>query len=76
MDLDTLSSADKSALEDGINETDKAFAHLTFWEDSSSQNDSGIARDEYIESQAERIRLFAETVIRLFHEHASRADPV
>jgi hypothetical protein len=75
VDLDTLSSADKSALEDGINETDRAFAHLTFWGDSSSQTDSGLASDEYIESQAQRIRLFCDTVIRLFHDHASRANP-
>ena len=75
VDLDTLSTADKSALEDGINETDRAFAHLTFWSDSSSQNDSGTANDEHIELQAQRIRLFCDTVIRLFYDHASRAKP-
>jgi hypothetical protein len=75
VDIDTLSRADKSALEEGINETNRAFAHLTFWPDSSSQNESGLATDAYIESQLERIRRFADTVIRLFHEHATRANP-
>jgi hypothetical protein len=75
LDLNTLSSADKSALEEGINETNTALAHLTFWSDSSSQDDSGVATEDYIESQAERIRRFAETVIRLFHEHTNHAKP-
>jgi hypothetical protein len=75
VDLDTLSAAEKSALEDGINETNRAFAHLTFWTDASAQNESGLATDKYIESQADRIRLFSETVIRLFHDHAARANP-
>ena len=75
VDVDTLCHADKSALEQGINETNTAFAHLTFWPDPSSQNQSGLATDAYIQSQTQRIRIFADTVIRLFHEQAARANP-
>ena len=75
VDVDKLCSADKSALEEGINETNTAFAHLTFWSDPSSQNQSGLATDAYIQLQTRRIRSFADTVIRLFHEQAARANP-
>jgi hypothetical protein len=75
IDLDTLSGADKSALEEGLNETNRAFAHLTFWPDSSSQDESGLATDAYVESQSQRVRAFADTVIRLFHERASATKP-
>src|SRR5437879_4326781 len=65
VDVDALCHADKSALEQGINETNTAFAHLTFWPDPSSQNQSGLATDAYIQSQTQQIRIFADTVIRL-----------
>ena len=75
VDVDALCHADKSALEQGINETNTAFAHLTFWPDPSSQNQSGLATDAYIQSQTQQIRIFADTVIRLFHERVARANP-
>lgn len=75
VDPNTLSDADKSALEEGINETNTAFAHLTFWSDSSSQDESGVATERYIQLQAERIRRFSESVIRLFHDHTKNVNP-
>jgi hypothetical protein len=75
VDFDRLSSADKSALEEGINETNRAFAHLTFWNDPSSQDADGLATGSYTELQCERIRRLADTVISLFEKHAANANP-
>jgi hypothetical protein len=74
VEIDKLSSADKSALEEGLNETNKAFAHLTFWKAPSVQNQNSLAGDNYMESQRDRIRRFADTVIRLFRQQAAHAN--
>jgi hypothetical protein len=67
--LSALLSTERTIVEDGINETNTAFAHLTFWNDPANQDTRGKAKEEYARKQVERIRKFAETVIELYEKH-------
>jgi hypothetical protein len=64
--LQDLSADEQAAIEAGINETNLAFAHLTYWDAPTVQDSLGRATDAYNRAQVQRIQIFAETVIALF----------
>jgi hypothetical protein len=67
--LTDLTATERTILEAGINETNRAFAHLTFCDDPANQDADGRAKDPYAQEQFQRIRRFAETVIELYNRH-------
>jgi hypothetical protein len=64
--LADLTVREREALENGINETNRAFAHLTYWDAPAEQDSRGRATDDYRRVQVHRIHVFARTVIDLF----------
>lgn len=70
--LDTLTAQQRAVVEAGINETNLAFAHLTFWSDLTNQDANGRARIDYQQQQVQRIRDFAYTIIELYNKHTSK----
>jgi hypothetical protein len=64
--LADLTARESEALENGINETNLAFAHLTYWDAPAAQDSHGGAIEDYRRAQLQRIRVFAQTVIDLF----------
>lgn len=66
-----LTATERTSLEAGINETNRAFAHLTFWDDPANQDAGGQAKERYTREQLQRIQRFAETVIELYNRHTA-----
>ena len=64
--LHDLTTQERDALENGINETNRAFAHLTYWDVPADQDSRGRATEIYRRAQVQRLRLFAETVVAVF----------
>ena len=73
VDLDKLTSWDRRALEQGLAEANLAFAHITYWSDSGNQTSDGGPTADYQTEQRDKIKAFAEVVIRLFEEKAEAA---
>jgi hypothetical protein len=63
--LADLTLPERESLENGINETNRAFAHLTYWDAPADQDPRGRTTEDYRRAQVQRIRLFAQTVIDL-----------
>ena len=66
-----LSQPQRKIIEEGLNETNHAFAHLTFWSDPANQASGGLATPDYKQKQLERIRNFADTIIELYNKHTA-----
>lgn len=64
--LGHLTTEEREALENGINETNRAFAHLTYWHIPADQDSRGRATEDYRRAQVQGLRLFAVTVKALF----------
>ena len=66
-----LTGAERAALETSINETNRAFAHLTFWHDPANQYARGRGTSAYVRGQVRRIQKFGEVVIELYNRHTT-----
>ena len=64
-----LTAIQRTHLEAGINETNRAFGHLTFWDDPASQDAGGRAKKVYLREQVLRIQRFVHAVIELYDQH-------
>lgn len=63
--VEDLSTHDKSVLEKGLHETNVAFAHLTFWTDTTRQSADGRATEDSKRAQIAIIEAFARLTVCL-----------
>ncbi len=64
-ELSQLDTADEEAIRLGFVTTNREFAHLTYWGDPANQVSSGGPNDSYRLDLTNRVRSFAETIVRL-----------